>query len=538
MKRDDEAPEPIYSGISTGVLSPSDALTLRTSKLTVPPRDDVNAPIARHLDRGEIARGGMASIRRAFDSYLLRDEAVKILDPALGASRHDAIGRFLQEAQITAQLDHASIVPVFDLGFDEAGSPHFFRMKLVQGRTLGALLDERTPPERSDRELEQLLRILVKVCEAVSFAHSRGVIHRDLKPENIMVGSHGQVYVMDWGCALVRPESPLRRNASLHIEETDTVVGTVAYMSPEQALARTSEIDARSDVFSIGALLYHLLSGQAPYRGINALSTLRLAQAGVIRPIEEAIPEAWLPSLRLPVGLCRIVSRAVSRQPAERHQTVDELREDLERFLRGGSWFTPRTFAAGTRIITDGDEAHAAYIITRGRCQAHRMEGSAQMLLREMGPGDVFGEAAIFSDQRRSASVTALTEVIAIEVGRAALEEELCMDSWTGAFVKALAARFRELDAQLGSLRGRASGQDFVRCVREHACIAGQPTGGDWMAVRWSTLCAVLLPMFVLTEAELVELVVKEPELRLELARDTLCLYSPGSGEAFALRPR
>jgi serine/threonine-protein kinase len=152
---------------------------------------------ARLVDRGQIAAGGLATIRCVFDRSLHRQVAMKVLRPELGA--WDGRQMMLEEAQVTGQLEHPNIVPVYDLCLQKDGSP-VFTMKLVEGQTFHRRIVASDPQTRSERELRDLVQIFLKVCDAVSFAHSRGVIHRDLKPDNVMVGSHGQVYVMDWGC--------------------------------------------------------------------------------------------------------------------------------------------------------------------------------------------------------------------------------------------------------------------------------------------------------------------------------------------------
>src|SRR5262249_39654183 len=149
----------------------------------------------RFEDEGEVGRGGMGAVHRALDRRLLRRVAIKRCDPTVDAEERRL---FVEEAQVMAQLDHPNIVPVHDLEPGCAGDPPRFIMKLVEGRTLAEVLAERREPPVAGPELDELLRVFGKVCEAVSFAHSRGVVHRDLNPMNVMVGTHGQVYLMDW----------------------------------------------------------------------------------------------------------------------------------------------------------------------------------------------------------------------------------------------------------------------------------------------------------------------------------------------------
>jgi serine/threonine-protein kinase len=156
----------------------------------------------RFRDGGEIARGGMGSIRRVYDTLLRREVAMKVGDPSNPTYAQTAL-RFMEEAQITGQLDHPNIVPVHDLGAGADSKGVFFTMKLVEGETLSLFIERMHRGDYDHRAIERFLEVFGKICDALSFAHSRGVVHRDLKPDNVMVGSHGQVYVMDWGVALL-----------------------------------------------------------------------------------------------------------------------------------------------------------------------------------------------------------------------------------------------------------------------------------------------------------------------------------------------
>ena len=416
-------------------------------------------PAERFDDRGEIARGGMGSVRKAFDNVLLRQVAMKVMERSPD-DPSDAVLRFLEEAQITGQLDHPNIVPVHDLGRADPDEQAYFTMKLVTGKTFADALREARQERLDSRTLERVLQIFLRVCDAVSFAHSRGVIHRDLKPANIMVGTHGQVYVMDWGVALLlgspRPsETDQRARVTLsrdpakgNLEEPGTIVGTVAYMAPEQARGRTDLTDERTDVFGLGAILYELLTGRAPNLARTYEETLAAARRGAWEPPESC--GAW-PDL--PPGLCEIAKKALARNPEERQQSVDELKREVEQFMRGGGWFATRMVAAGEHIVREGEPSDAAFVITSGRCEVYKNSGRERMSLRTLAAGDVFGETGVFSSQPRTASVVALDDVTVKVVTRESLEQELDRNEWMRAFVKTLATRFLEVDTELTKLR-------------------------------------------------------------------------------------
>ncbi len=409
--------------------------------------------IERFGDRGEIGRGGMSSVRRAFDHSLQRDTALKILDPRMGDTV-DRAARFVEEARVTGQLEHPGIVPVHELGSDEEGTL-YISMKLVQGRNLEELIDLAGPGRLLPGRLAEFLRVFAKVCEAVAFAHDRGVIHRDLKPANIMVGAFGQVYVMDWGIARLLPGSAAAEAARLDDEGAATaeeqhgdVIGTPHYMAPEQARGQHDELDARTDVFALGATLYHILTGRPPYGGRTVFQVLMAATRRRLEPPEAAVTDG-----NVPPALARICMKAMAADPAERYGDALELQHAIEAFTQG-NWHLPtRAFEPGTRIVQQGEEGDAAYIIVTGRCGVFReSDAGARQLIRELGPGEVFGETAVFSDKPRTATVEALDAVTAMVVTRETLVETVGLNSWVGTFVRALADRFREVDARLRTL--------------------------------------------------------------------------------------
>ena len=224
---------------------------------------------SRYQVLGEIARGGIGIVYKGRDKDLNREVALKVLR-AEYATRADVVQRFVEEAQVGGQLQHPGIVPVYGLGLQADGRPSF-AMKLVKGRTLAELLESN--PKGIDR-----VAVFQQVVQTIAYAHSRGVIHRDLKPANVMVGAFGEVQVVDWGFAKVlgqeepaRPEQTIIETVRSGPEGSQSMVGSVmgtpAYMPPEQALGRIEELDERADVFSLGAILCQILTGEPPYTG-------------------------------------------------------------------------------------------------------------------------------------------------------------------------------------------------------------------------------------------------------------------------------
>jgi CRP-like cAMP-binding protein/tRNA A-37 threonylcarbamoyl transferase component Bud32 len=397
----------------------------------------------RFLDHGEIARGGMGIVHRVVEHSLNRVVALKVLK-AEKAQQRGARERFIAEAQITGQLEHPYIVPVYELGVDDDGRT-FFTMKLLEGRTLEKVIEDRRPAV-DDSALRDAVDVLLKVADALSFAHSRGVIHRDVKPSNIMVGDHGEVTLMDWGIARV-PEPAARpvtqpgekRTTSLTSfapERMGTVLGTYAYMSPEQARGAVDQMTPRTDVFGLGAVLFRVVSGRAPIEGVNQLDALARAAQGQITDVHNAVAG------RLRQALLEVSLQAMRKDPAERFSSVGALRKAIEGVLRGGQRFPMIRFPAGTRILEEGTLGAEAYIIRSGECVVYRTIDGQRVGLQRLTTGDVFGETAIFTGRPRNASVEAATDIELYVVAGRILEHELGLDTWLGEFVRSLGERF------------------------------------------------------------------------------------------------
>ncbi len=389
----------------------------------------------------ELGRGGMGRIHPATDRNLLRHVALKRLDRELAQVPMYKDG-FIAEAQMTGQLEHPNIVPVHELAVSPEGVP-YFTMKLVQGINFDAWLRDPAHAVGTTERLQEGLEIFLKVCDAVAYAHHRGVIHRDLKPENIMVASFGQVYLMDWGLARLtktRPASGARAQM-----EAKGAVGTPTFMAPEQARGNPEEMDERSDIFGLGAILYEIVSGRMPYGpSMNVDYVLAQAVAGKVVPIDEAT---------LGVGVSKrirsIVHKAVQVKPEDRYQTVVELQGAVRGFLQGGLHLPRKVFAPGAQIIREGEMGEEAYMIVSGTCRALRDRDGAQETLGTMTAGDVFGEMALLLAEPRAASVEAVDQVTVLVLDQATMTAGLGFDGWTGALVRALAQRFRTLERQV-----------------------------------------------------------------------------------------
>ncbi len=286
------------------------------------------------------AEGGLGKVWIAHDTDLNRDVALKEIKTAAAASR-DSSNRFLKEAQITGQLEHPNIVPVYELARRKEDDQPFYTMRFLRGQNLRDAIAEfhrqraGKPPDRLELQ-RQLLEPFVKVCQAVGYAHSRGVIHRDLKPENVVLGAYGEVVVLDWGLAKIIGEpdadsqESLEPRISLSVEanatETQGPMGTPAYIPPEQAEGRHGVVDMRTDVYGLGAILFEILTGRPPVTGSSVADVLRQVRAGNLRKAREVEPT-------VPRPLEAICTRALEHDRRNRYRRAEDLAEDVRRWL-------------------------------------------------------------------------------------------------------------------------------------------------------------------------------------------------------------
>ncbi|MBL9028674.1 MAG: protein kinase [Myxococcales bacterium] len=288
-----------------------------------------------------IGRGGMGEVYRAEQVELARKVAFKQL---LETSSEQQRERFAREARLTAQLDHPNIVPIHTLERTKDGSTTGYVMKLVEGKTLRALLNETADAyERGARidvehALTTRLEHFLKICDAVAFAHSKGVIHRDLKPANVMIGRFGEVYLMDWGVArqVDVPDDLAvdRRSRVVHDDPTITqageVVGSASYMSPEQAEGRNADVDTRSDQYALGLILFEIVTLRRALEAGTLDELFVAASRGEKAPFEHVSKRE-----RVPADIRAIVEKATAYAPGDRYPSVAALAEDVRRFLTG-----------------------------------------------------------------------------------------------------------------------------------------------------------------------------------------------------------
>jgi serine/threonine protein kinase len=285
------------------------------------------------------ARGGLGEVSVALDEELHREVAVKELQER-HADDPESRARFLLEAEVTGRLEHPGVVPVYGLGRRDDGRP-FYAMRFIRGDTLKSAIEQfhragsAAGTGQHSLEFRRLLRRFLDACNAVAYAHSRGVLHRDIKPGNIMLGEYGETLVVDWGLAKLvgRPETSEGDNeptmlalATSAQTQVGRAIGTPSYMSPEQAAGRLEQIAPTTDIYSLGATLYCLLTGTAPFAGEGLVPLLQKVQQGDF-PKPSQVNPTISPALE---AICR---KAMALRPEERYQSVAELSEDIENWL-------------------------------------------------------------------------------------------------------------------------------------------------------------------------------------------------------------
>lgn len=302
----------------------------------------------RYTDAQTIGAGGVGTVSSRLDPNLGRHIAMKELHPHLDGQCEQRI-RFFREARVTAQLQHPNIIPVHEMGESPSGS-FYFTMKRVKGLSLQQVLASLRSGSRTmaaEYPRAKLIDIFVDICQAVAFAHSREVIHRDLKPENILLGDFGETLVTDWGLVKILgqeddlqspgeseaapPEAPSHADVErFNVTTEGSVSGTPLYMSPEQAMGQVSSLDQRSDIYSLGAILYEMLTLERAIQGKSLDEVMQQVITGTIEP-----PKKRTPKRNIPCDLSAICMKALRLEPEERYASVPELLADLRRYQRG-----------------------------------------------------------------------------------------------------------------------------------------------------------------------------------------------------------
>ena len=379
----------LAEGITTVVGPPSQVLSpaAYTMPLGRDPTDESPRVGARYAIVDEIGRGGVGLVVSARDAEIGRTVAMKTLRTGTNADKRE-VRRFLDEARIAGQLEHPSIVPVYDLGALPDGQP-FYTMRVVERRTLRAVLvglaenDDRT---RHEWPLARLCHVLVQVSRALDYAHKRTIVHRDVKPENILLGRFGEVYVADWGIAKRAGEivergsvpPPELHSGTLAPTHAGSLMGTVGYMSPEQVLGGT--IDGRADLFSLGVVLYEVLTHgrERPFDAASPFAALMATTERTPPRPRELAPDC-------PLVLDELCMRLLAKLPDERPESGQVVADEIESYLEGDKERARREQAA--RELVGRARAHAARYVEMF-ADRERFLAESRTLLRDRKPHD------------------------------------------------------------------------------------------------------------------------------------------------------
>ena len=281
--------------------------------------DRVGTTLAHYRIKGKLGRGGMGEVYLAEDTKLNRDVALKVLPPDV-ASDPERLARFEREAKAVAGLNHPNIVTLHSI--EEADGTRFITMERVSGQTLSTLVPE------TGLKLARFFKLAIALADALSTAHAKGITHRDLKPENVMVDDDGRLKILDFGLAKLAPAPSASEESELKtasVTQDGRILGTVSYMSPEQAQGKA--IDHRSDIFSLGILLYEMATGVRPFKGDNNMSVL----SGILKDEPAPVTEV---NGELPRPLARMIQRTLEKDAKNRYQSTADLRKDLEDLQR------------------------------------------------------------------------------------------------------------------------------------------------------------------------------------------------------------
>ncbi|MEC5127354.1 protein kinase [Verrucomicrobiales bacterium BCK34] len=408
----------------------------------------------RYHKAGDIGEGGLSKVISSFDRCLNRIVAVKELKEE-NLSDPDFLNAFITEARMISYLDHPGVVTVYDSHLTE-NQQLCYTMQVVNGETLLDFLARNMQPDVvNENYLSEVLNIFTKLCETLSYVHDKGVIHLDLKPENIMLGHYGEVMIMDWGNAFLYDASVYENHfrefleagseVNIQLEAGAAILGSPLYMSPEQTRSR-SGLGPTSDIYSLGVVLYELLTGHRPFAAAEVDDIVENVRTLVPPPIHELNPD-------VPLRLSRIVEMMMQKAPGDRPQSAREVLNEIQAAQTSGQAFPEWKISAGQVIFHEGDSGDFTIRIKSGKVEISKEDGGTRTVLAELGPGDVLGELAVFSDIPRTATATALEDTVVYLMRSEEVNAELeKLSPWVSQMITALSHRFDSLNKSVMEL--------------------------------------------------------------------------------------
>lgn len=398
--------------------------------------------INRNKDRykiiGLLGKGQFSDVFNCFDTELNRVVALKQLRTEF-VSDPSIFEAFLNEAKMLAFLEHPGVMMLYDIFIDEAGVPAY-TMKLVKGNNLRC--------EYGLKTRAQLLNIFIKLCETLASVHDHGVIHLDLNPENVMLGAYGEVAIIDWGNAKLFDDSVYKEYMRFVVDapqppSTDNVIQnkTISrYFSPEQIKGDIDSFSPSSDIFSMGIIMYEMLSGTVPFYTKDPKMLSKQILECNYTPLHVQCPD-------LPKFLSQICAKMITKDPYNRYHSFNAILTDLDRFQNSGQAFKRITLRKGEVLCQEGQQGDFAFIILAGTLEVSRISNGQKIVLAYLNPEEIGGELALFTNEPRSATITAIKDTTISLLSRESVENELIkLSPWVQKMIYGLSKRFLKLN--------------------------------------------------------------------------------------------
>jgi eukaryotic-like serine/threonine-protein kinase len=416
---------------------------------------DIQADVNnRYQVKSDLGKGGMGTVDAVEDTQLNRILAMKTLAPK-HAKSPSTVESFLKEARFTAQLQHPNIIPVHDVGTSPDTDAPFYTMKLIEGESLLEVINnlkDKDPIYEKKYNLFTRLNVFRKVCDALAYSHSRGIIHRDIKPANIMLGPYGEVLLVDWGLAkhINDEEEKANAYASNGFEDSflthDGIIkGSLAYLSPEQAFGNIREIDRLTDIFLLGATLYHLLTLEAPYNYTEVAKLLNHAEnAKYLHPLEQPGCD------NLPLQVTDIITQAMSKNKDDRFQSVEQISRSIDYYLSGKHASSLKHYKRGEKLILKDSTGNEAYVVVSGRVEIYHDDNDKYNVLDVCEKGSIIGELSLLTGKKRSANAVAMEETSVLVITRQMMLDELNkMPPWLEKTLSSLAFKLQNTNSDV-----------------------------------------------------------------------------------------
>ncbi len=405
----------------------------------------------RYQSLRPVGEGGISTVSSFLDLRLNRVVALKEIRTEHLANA-ELVQFFINESKLMAYLDHPGVISVYD-AFLQDGRRPCYTMKLCEGKSLRELLDAQESSGTGPLRLQRSLEIFLKFCQTMAYVHDKGVLHLDLKPENIMVGTYGEVLVLDWGSARLYQSDRFYENLERFTHDTtlarfekedDTVVlVTPRYMSPEQSESGREKLTCASDVFSAGVIFYEMLTGRHAFPGQEPRELMKQVRSSTPPPPHEVNRD-------VPRMLSQICLKMIEKNLAARYHTFQEVLHELSLCQGSGETFPTRLYQPGETIFHEGDAGDYAFIVLSGEVEIVKQVESGPKVIATLGEGEIVGELAILGKQPRTAAARARVPTQIRILSREDIEHELeKLSPWVGKMITSLSSRFLELRGRL-----------------------------------------------------------------------------------------